>query len=64
MKNLTKKFEFTENLHEFERIRAIWENILESFKIIQIQAVAIWAFWAFEPFGHLGISTGQGLFPK
>ena len=33
-KSLTKKFEFTQNLDEFERIRAIWENILESFKII------------------------------
>ena len=30
----TRKFESTQNLHEFERIRAIWENILESFKII------------------------------
>ena len=30
-KSLTKKFEFTQNVHEFERIRAIWENIIESF---------------------------------
>ena len=33
-KSLTKKVEFTQNLHEFERTRATWENILESSKII------------------------------
>ena len=31
-KSLTKNYEFTQNLHEFERIRAIWENISESFQ--------------------------------
>ena len=30
----TKKFEYTQNLHRYERIREIWENISESFKII------------------------------
>ena len=34
-KSLTRKFEFTKNLHEFERITAIWENILESLKKCQ-----------------------------
>ena len=37
----------TQNLHEFERIRAIWENILESFKII-FQII----------FQHRGITRG------
>ena len=29
-----KKLEFTQNLNEFERIRAIWEKFSEIFKII------------------------------
>ena len=33
-KSLTKKFQFTQNLHKFERIRAIWGKISESLKII------------------------------
>ena len=32
--NLTNKFEFNQNLHEFERIRAILEKLLEISKII------------------------------
>ena len=33
-KSWRKSSNLPKNLHEFERIRAIWENILESFKII------------------------------
>ena len=32
--DVMEKFEFTQNQHEFERMRAIWENVIESFKII------------------------------
>ena len=34
-KSLTKKFEFNQNLHEFERIRAIWENVTVGRELFQ-----------------------------